>query len=187
MLQSTIPVPDNIPAPVAAVAPYLVIALLVSQLGVANRKLEKTSKALNAAKRNVEDEKTASRTARRTAENARRHQEESERAAAEAADALQRAEEARLATERRWLAGVRPECRPSQEDIAQMKARYHYSPGFLHLAVIGSSGSGKSSFINAVRGLSNNDPIAAPTGTVETTTTVTRYTDPRPTSPGRIL
>ncbi|KAG1806176.1 interferon-inducible GTPase-domain-containing protein [Suillus subaureus] len=59
-----------------------------------------------------------------------------------------------------------------------MKAAYHYSPDFLHIAVVGSSGGGKSSFINAVRGLSNNDPIAAPTGIVETTDAVTRYTDP---------
>ncbi|KAG2032636.1 interferon-inducible GTPase-domain-containing protein [Suillus americanus] len=78
--------------------------------------------------------------------------------------------------------GVRPGCRPSEADIVRMKTKHHYSPGFLHLAVVGSSGVGKSSFINAVRGLFNNDPIAAPTGIVETTNAVTRYTDPRPNS-----
>ncbi|KAG2362428.1 interferon-inducible GTPase-domain-containing protein [Suillus spraguei] len=169
MLQSAITVPNKIPAPVAAVAPYLVIALLGAR------------KALNAAKGNVEDEETASRTAKRTTENAWRHQEESERAVAEAADALQRAEEARLDPASSAAHG------PSQKDIARMKARHHYSPDFLHLAVIGSSGSGKSSFINAVHGLPSDDPIAAPMGTVETTAMVTRHTDPCPTSLGRIL
>ncbi|KAG0695007.1 P-loop containing nucleoside triphosphate hydrolase protein [Suillus ampliporus] len=63
-----------------------------------------------------------------------------------------------------------------------MKAKYSYSPNFLHLAVVGTSGVGKSSFINAVRGLSNNDSVAARTGIVETTATVTRYPDPSPNS-----
>ncbi|KAG1776869.1 interferon-inducible GTPase-domain-containing protein [Suillus placidus] len=59
-----------------------------------------------------------------------------------------------------------------------MKAQYHYSPGFIHIAVIGSAGAGKSSVINAVRGLSRNDRMAAPTGIVECTDAVTRYPDP---------
>ncbi|KAG1764703.1 interferon-inducible GTPase-domain-containing protein [Suillus occidentalis] len=95
-----------------------------------------------------------------------------------AAEAGRRAEEARLYIERKWFEGVRPECRPSEEDITRMKSQYHYSPGFIHIAVVGSAGAGKSSFINAVRGLSKNDPGAAPTGIVETTATVTRYADP---------
>ncbi|KAG1808663.1 interferon-inducible GTPase-domain-containing protein [Suillus subaureus] len=60
-----------------------------------------------------------------------------------------------------------------------MKAQYHYSPGFIHIAVVGSAGAGKSSFINAVRSLSRNDPVPAPAGIVEITDTVTRYADPR--------
>ncbi|KAG2068012.1 hypothetical protein BDR04DRAFT_795085 [Suillus decipiens] len=95
------------------------------------------------------------------------------------AEASRRAEEARLAVERKWFEGVRPECRPADEDISRMKAQYHYNPGFIHIAVVGSAGAGKSSFINAVRGLSRTDPVAAPTGIVETTNTVTRYADPR--------
>ncbi|KAG1798530.1 immunity-related GTPases-like protein, partial [Suillus plorans] len=54
--------------------------------------------------------------------------------------------------------------------------------GSVHLTVVGSSGAGKSSFINAVHGLSSGDSIAAPTGIVETTATVTRYSDPCPDS-----
>ncbi|KAG1851438.1 interferon-inducible GTPase-domain-containing protein, partial [Suillus subalutaceus] len=139
----------------------------------ATEERDKMSKSLNRARLDVEEEKRV----RRTVED---RQRESERAAAEAAEALRRAEEARLATERRWFEGVRPECLPSEADIARVRAEYRYSPGFFHLAVVGSSGGGKSSFINAVRGLSNNDPIAAPVEVVETTDAVTRYTDPRP-------
>lgn len=113
-------------------------------------------------------------------ERARRAaEEEMERAAAEAADTLRRTEEARLVTERRWLEGVRPKCRPLAEDVVRMKTEYHYSPGFFHLTVVGSSGAGKS---YAVHGLSSGDSIAAPTGIVETTATITRYSDPRPDS-----
>ncbi|KAG1746764.1 interferon-inducible GTPase-domain-containing protein [Suillus paluster] len=108
--------------------------------------------------------------------------EKAEKEAAKAAEAFRRANEEKLVTERKWLEGVRPECRPSEKDMVRMKAKYLYSPNFLHLAVVGSSGSGKSSFINAVRGLSNDDPTAARTGIVETTNAVTRYPDPRPNS-----
>ncbi|KAG2032638.1 interferon-inducible GTPase-domain-containing protein, partial [Suillus americanus] len=169
-------------APGPLPASLLIISLLGYNLWATKRELATTSRSLDTAKRNVEEEKRVSRAAKRTAENAQRRQEESQRAAAEAAEALQRAEEARFATERLWFEGVRPECRPLKEDIVRVKAEYRYSPGFLHIAVVGSSGGGKSSFINAVRGLSNNDPIAAPTGIVETTDAVTRYTDPRPDS-----
>ncbi|KAG1719735.1 interferon-inducible GTPase-domain-containing protein [Suillus paluster] len=124
----------------------------------------------------------AERARQEAAENAQRCQEELERALAEAEEARCIAEEARLAAERKWFQGVRPEYRASDQDIVRMKARYGYSTNFLHLAVVGSAGAGKSSFINAVCGLSNNDPIAARTGIVETTDAVTSYPDPRPDS-----
>lgn len=128
------------------------------------------------ARRAAEEEaERVSNAAAEAAEIARTRQEEYERAAAEAA-------EARLEVERRWFEGVRPECRPSEEDVARMKKKYCYIPGLFHLAVVGISGCGKSSFINAVRNLSNKDPFAAPTGIIECTDEVTRYPDPRPNS-----
>lgn len=128
------------------------------------------------ARRAAEEEADrVSRAASEAADIARTRQEEYERAAAEAA-------EARLEVERRWFDGVRPECRPSEGDIVRMKKKYCYIPGLFHLAVVGTSGCGKSSFINAVRNLSNNDPFAAPTGIIECTGEVTRYPDPRPNS-----
>nr|XP_046269413.1 interferon-inducible GTPase 5-like [Scatophagus argus] len=48
----------------------------------------------------------------------------------------------------------------------------------LHIGVTGESGSGKSSFVNAFRGIDDMDELAAPTGCVETTTVVTPYPHP---------
>ncbi|XP_059209114.1 interferon-inducible GTPase 5-like isoform X2 [Centropristis striata] len=48
----------------------------------------------------------------------------------------------------------------------------------LNIAVTGEAGSGKSSFVNAFRGLDDGDDGAAPTGCVETTMEVTAYPHP---------
>uniref|UniRef100_UPI0037E7B375 interferon-inducible GTPase 5-like n=1 Tax=Semicossyphus pulcher TaxID=241346 RepID=UPI0037E7B375 len=48
----------------------------------------------------------------------------------------------------------------------------------LNIAVTGESGSGKSTFVNALRGIDNRDEGAAPTGSVETTTEVKPYPHP---------
>ncbi|XP_048117774.1 interferon-inducible GTPase 5-like isoform X1 [Alosa alosa] len=51
----------------------------------------------------------------------------------------------------------------------------------LNIGVTGNTGAGKSSFVNAIRGLSNDDEGAADTGVTETTMTPTPY--PHPTMP----
>ncbi|XDV40284.1 hypothetical protein PO909_009402 [Leuciscus waleckii] len=48
----------------------------------------------------------------------------------------------------------------------------------LNIAVTGETGAGKSAFINAFRGLGDDDDNSAPTGITETTTQITMYTDP---------
>uniref|UniRef100_A0A8C1IW43 IRG-type G domain-containing protein n=1 Tax=Cyprinus carpio TaxID=7962 RepID=A0A8C1IW43_CYPCA len=48
----------------------------------------------------------------------------------------------------------------------------------LNIAVTGKTGSGKSSFVNAVRGLEDDDDGAAPTGVTETTMEPTMYEHP---------
>ncbi|XP_053123407.1 interferon-inducible GTPase 5-like [Hemicordylus capensis] len=55
----------------------------------------------------------------------------------------------------------------------------------LNIAVTGECGSGKSSFVNAIRGLGDDEDGAAPTGVVETTTVPTPY--PHPKHPNVIL
>ncbi|XP_050987512.1 T-cell-specific guanine nucleotide triphosphate-binding protein 2-like [Labeo rohita] len=48
----------------------------------------------------------------------------------------------------------------------------------LNIAITGMTGAGKSSFVNALRGLSNDDKNAAPTGSVETTMKPSMYQHP---------
>ncbi|XP_058051574.1 interferon-inducible GTPase 5-like [Ahaetulla prasina] len=49
----------------------------------------------------------------------------------------------------------------------------------LDIAVTGESGSGKSSFVNAIRGLRDEEASSAPTGVVETTEKPTPYPHPK--------
>ncbi|RXN10214.1 interferon-inducible GTPase 5-like protein [Labeo rohita] len=48
----------------------------------------------------------------------------------------------------------------------------------LNIAITGNTGAGKSSFVNALRGLPNDDRNAAPTGSVETTMKPSMYQHP---------
>ncbi|CAI5695543.1 T-cell-specific guanine nucleotide triphosphate-binding protein 1-like [Oreochromis niloticus] len=49
----------------------------------------------------------------------------------------------------------------------------------LNIAITGECGSGKSTLVNALRGLSNDDERSAPTGPVETTKKATPYAHPK--------
>ena len=79
--------------------------------------------------------------------------------------------------------GIQPEVWPTKEEFEFAKDRIQYDPEKIHFGVCGSSGSGKSSLVNAFRGLKNKNPLAAPTGVVETTMAITRYPDLRPELP----
>ncbi|OQV25226.1 hypothetical protein BV898_00913 [Hypsibius exemplaris] len=48
----------------------------------------------------------------------------------------------------------------------------------LNIGIIGSSGTGKSSFINSMRRLTADDPGGAPVGVVECTTDIVAYAHP---------
>ncbi|KAF8460411.1 interferon-inducible GTPase-domain-containing protein [Kalaharituber pfeilii] len=71
---------------------------------------------------------------------------------------------------------TRQERRRAEERLVQGDDRFH-------IAVAGTSGSGKSSLINALRGLRNQDSNAARIGITETTKTITPYPDPSSTEP----
>lgn len=90
---------------------------------------------------------------------------------------VQAAEEARRDAEECLRNGVRPIVLPAAEEVTEAKAKIQYQEGLFHFAVAGNAGSGKSSLINALRGLGNSHNAAARTGVVETTTTIGRYPD----------
>ncbi|KAI6110670.1 interferon-inducible GTPase-domain-containing protein [Pisolithus croceorrhizus] len=92
-------------------------------------------------------------------------------------DKLKTAQQAQQEAEERLRKGVQPVVLPTTEEVAAAKAKVQYQDSLFHFAVAGVAGSGKSSLVNAIRGLRNSDTGAAPTGVVETTATVGRYRD----------
>ena len=137
------------------------------------------------AKRRAEEAKQLTEEIKRTTLNredvtkarekeAKRREEEAQ---TEASKAIEQEQQARNDLERA-LKGIQPEVWPTEEEFRSAKTRIQYDPEKLHFAVCGNSGSGKSSLINAFRGLTNFDPGAAPTDIIETTMSVTRYPDP---------
>lgn len=105
-------------------------------------------------------------------------QAEAEKAMAAAAAEARKATAAKEEAELRWKKGIRPVVTPSLEELKKAKERIQYQEGFFHFAVTGVAGSGKSSLVNAFRGLRNRDAGAAATGVTETTLEIARYSDP---------
>ncbi|XP_027132181.1 interferon-inducible GTPase 5 isoform X1 [Larimichthys crocea] len=69
----------------------------------------------------------------------------------------------------------------SDQALAAAKIQEYLEKGKnipLNIAITGESGSGKSTFVNAFRGIDNKDERSAPTGCVETTLEVTEYPHP---------
>lgn len=67
---------------------------------------------------------------------------------------------------------------PTDLEVAAVKEKLGYSDQHANVAVTGARGCGKSSLLNALRGLEDGDEGAAATGVTETTFHTTRYTDP---------
>lgn len=83
--------------------------------------------------------------------------------------------------ERNLQEGIPPVKYPTGEEFQLMRQKLGYQEGYMHVAVTGFSGCGKSSLINALRGLkSSYSPKEgiAQIGTSETTTEAGRYYDP---------
>ncbi|EIW74616.1 P-loop containing nucleoside triphosphate hydrolase protein [Coniophora puteana RWD-64-598 SS2] len=90
---------------------------------------------------------------------------------------------AQAEAERQLHEGIQPVVVPSAADVEDAKRRIGYREGFYHFAVAGIAGSGKSSLINALRGLRNRDGGAAATGITETTLRMSRFPDSDPKNP----
>ncbi|THU98487.1 hypothetical protein K435DRAFT_660782 [Dendrothele bispora CBS 962.96] len=110
------------------------------------------------------------------AEKARVEQERSNKAAQEAMEEMKKAKDD-LAN------GIQPVTWPTPEEYARTLQAYQYQEGKFHFAIAGLSGSGKSSLVNAFRGVLNQTASAAATGFTETTVVVGRYPDPNPEKP----
>ncbi|KZT66149.1 P-loop containing nucleoside triphosphate hydrolase protein [Daedalea quercina L-15889] len=140
---------------------------------------EQRRQAENDARRANEERARATAEAQR----AQQEQEKADQARREAEKAAADARAAREEAEKKLREGIRPIVIPTQAQFRETKLRLQYRKGLFHFAIAGLSGSGKSSLINAFRGLRNKDSDAAPTGVVETTSVITRYPDPNPANP----
>ncbi|KAF5345675.1 hypothetical protein D9758_013057 [Tetrapyrgos nigripes] len=99
------------------------------------------------------------------------------------ADALRVFAREKEELEREWRSKVpAASIPPTPEDYDVTRRVRRFKEGYLHFAVVGMAGCGKSSLVNAFRGIQNETTInAALTGvqTDLTTTTIGRYNDPR--------
>ena len=159
----------------------------------ARREVEEARQKEDAALKETEEARQNEEAARREAEEARQkaedalHQEEEalsrakamEAKAAEAVREKEQLEKKAKDALHNLNHGIQPVVWPTAEELAAAKARADYREDRLHFAVCGPSGSGKSSLINALRGLRNGQEGSAKTGVVECTAALQRYPDPR--------
>ena len=152
-----------------------------------SRKAQEEQRMMEEQKRKAERDAVAAEEGRaRAAADAQRAQQAQEKADQARREAEKAAEDARAAreeAERNLREGIRPIVIPTPAQFRATKLRLQYQKGLIHFAVAGIAGSGKSSLINAFRGLRNRDGGAAPTGVVETTSVIARYPDSNPANP----
>ncbi|KAG8219025.1 P-loop containing nucleoside triphosphate hydrolase protein [Butyriboletus roseoflavus] len=141
---------------------------------------EDAQKATAAAMEMAEKAQRAADEQRRQSEAAKARAEEAARKAAEEA---KKANEAKEEAERRLKEGIQPVVTPTPAELAAAKRRIQYRADCFHFAVAGISGSGKSSLVNAFRGLRSRQAGAAAVGITETTIHMTRYPDDNPDNP----
>ncbi|KAK0505354.1 interferon-inducible GTPase-domain-containing protein [Armillaria luteobubalina] len=154
----------------------------MSSISEQHRKMEAEKNAREARRRMEELEKEKKEQAEKAAKEKeaaqKRFTELQEKAKAKEKETM----EAQKAMEEKWKKGIRPVEWPSREQYDKVKRRL-YKDGKFHLAVAGKSGTGKSSLINAFRGMWDHDEGAARTDVIESTTTVTPYPDPNSANP----
>ena len=141
---------------------------------------EDAQRAMAAAREEADRAQKAADEQRREAEAGRALAEEMARTATEE---TQKAKEAKEDAERRLKEGIQPVVTPSAAELAAAKRRIQYKEDCFHFAIAGISGSGKSSLVNAFRGLRSRDAGSAAVGVTETTLQMTRYPDANPENP----
>lgn len=128
------------------------------------------------AERKVEREKELQR--RRDLEEEMKAMKEKERQLEEETKAAKEEAEKERAARREMENGRQPTKWPTRKEFEDGRKLIQYNKNNFHFAIVGKSGSGKSSLINAFLNLNNNEPGAAATGVTETTSTIGRYPDP---------
>lgn len=136
--------------------------------------LREMERAANADKEEVQ---RMAKVVHEETEKARAAQEDAKRAMKLADEEVRGARAAQEEAERNLKEGIQPFVFPTKEERSLAKKTLQYTKGSYHFAVAGVAGSGKSSLINALRGLRNNDLGAAATGVIETTGEIARYPD----------
>ena len=144
----------------------------------ANRREEEARRLAEEANRLAAEAQKREEEARASEREARQREEQAKKAALKAQEQAQQTQKDLERANFHLSKGIQPEVWPTEEEFQSAKTRIEYDPEKLHLAICGSSGSGKSSLINAFRGLKNHANGAASTGVTETTMSTTRYPDP---------
>ncbi|KAG2343605.1 P-loop containing nucleoside triphosphate hydrolase protein [Suillus weaverae] len=153
---------------------------------------QRAAEAEEERKRTAAIQEQAKRDAQAAQEQAKKLQEaanEEKRKATAAQDAANASkkvaeEEVRVANaakaeaERKLKEGIQPVVTPTPEEVSAAKRKVQYREDLFHFAVAGVAGGGKSSLINAFRGLRNKDIGSAATGVTETTLAMARYASP---------
>ncbi|KAF9222884.1 hypothetical protein BS17DRAFT_161174 [Gyrodon lividus] len=155
----------------------------------ARAEMDTAREALAESQRAQEDTKVRAEQVQKAAEEERRvareAREAAEQAASEANESARAAKQAQEEAEECLKKGIQPVAIPSAEEVEAVKRKVQYKEGLFHFAIAGIAGGGKSSLINAFRGLHNREIAlgAAPTGVTETTLTISRLPDSNPKNP----
>ncbi|KAH7904388.1 interferon-inducible GTPase-domain-containing protein [Hygrophoropsis aurantiaca] len=141
---------------------------------------EEAQRATQAAREAAERQQ---RVADEDKKRAHEAQQAAEKQAREADSKAKQALDAQKEAERKLREGVQPVVAPTEREIEAAKRKMQWKDDLFHFAIAGVAGGGKSSLINAFRGMRNKSRGAAATGITETTLAMARYPDSNPDFP----
>ena len=129
--------------------------------------------AANMLKKEAEEEVKKANAAREKAEYKLKEAEED----------IKKVNVAKEKAERKLEGCVQPVVTPTSEEFRAARKRIQYQENLFHCAIAGVAGAGKSSLINAFRGLRNGDTGSATTGVTETMLVLGRHANSNPQEP----